>query len=70
MSCQILPDLSNLIFVKETEEDQIRYAAEEALNYQYDMGIQQFYEDARERAAALTEIYDEGAIRLLFEPHI
>ena len=46
-----LPDLSFLSWVSFTEDDILRDQAEEALNWLYDMEIENFYLDARERAA-------------------
>ena len=63
-----LPNLSTLIFVEHTEEDRIRDAAEEALNHQYDLEIENFYLEAREKALRLQEVYNENAIGMLFEP--
>ena len=46
-----LPDLSFLSWVSFTEDDLLRDQAEKALNWLYDREIENFYLDARERAA-------------------
>ena len=64
-----LPNLSSLIWVRESEEDELVDSAEQALNDQYDRQVSGFcfYRDAKNKAAAIRKLYDENAIRDLFE---
>ena len=50
-----------------TPEDKIRDEAEQALCDQYDRQVEEFYEEARDRAKALNEIHGENQIGKLFE---
>ena len=62
-----LPDLATVSWVKLTEEDIIKDEAEQALNEQYDKHVNDFYLDARAKAAAIRQIYEENSIQKLFE---
>ena len=64
-----LPDLSNRLLIEDNEEDKILEAAEAALNDQYDMKVDRFYKEAWSKAVGLGKVFEEGAIRMLFEPH-
>ena len=61
-----LPNLSTMNWVKFTEEDRIRDEAEEALCDQFDRRIIAFYEDARETAKAIRQVYEGSQIPNLF----
>ena len=50
-----------------TEDDLLKDAAEQALNDQYNRQVSAFYSDAHSKAAAVRKLYDENAIRELFE---
>ena len=62
-----LPNLSTLRWVKVTEEEILMDEAEQALNEQFDNQIRDFYEEAKSKAAAIRQLYDENAIEKLFE---
>ena len=62
-----VPNLSTLIMVEQSEETMLRDAAEDALSEQYDLEISKYYEEARIRAAAIRQIYDDNAIEMLFQ---
>ena len=61
-----VPNLSNLILVQQSEDILLRDAAENALNEQYDLEIASFYEEAKNKAKAIRQEYDEKAIEMLF----
>ena len=63
-----LPNLTFLIWMDKTEDMLASEAAEEALNMQYDMEVEAFYNEARITAAALREVYEKNAIGRLFDP--
>ena len=50
-----LPNLLDVLQVQITEEDVLREAAEEALNYLYDAEVEAFYVEAREKASSLRK---------------
>ena len=62
-----LPNLHTIDWVKVSLEDQIRDEAEQALSDQYDRQVENFYDEARNKARALREIYEENLISKLFE---
>ena len=62
-----LPNLSTLSWVTVTEEEILLDKAEQALNEQFDKQKRDFYEEAKNKAAAIRQIYDENAIEKLFE---
>ena len=64
-----LPDISKVALVNITADDILQEAAEEALNAQYDEEINVFYEEARQKARKIRELYDENAIGELFGPN-
>ena len=65
-----LPNLTSLIWIDKTEDMLASEAAEEALNMQYDMEIEAFYDESRITAAALREVYEKNAIGRLFDPNV
>ena len=62
-----LPNLSTITWVRVTEEDAIRDEAEQALCDQYDTQVRDYYDDAREKAEAVRQVYDENLIGRLFK---
>ena len=62
-----LPNLSTLTWVRVTEEDILVEEAEQALNNQYDRQVEEFYIDAKKKAEAVREVYEENYIEKLFE---
>ena len=62
-----VPNLSTLSWVTITEEEMLMDEAEQALNEQYDRQIDEFYKDAKNRTAAIRQLYEENAIGELFE---
>ena len=56
-----LPNLSSLIWVRESEEDELIRQTDRQVSGFY------FYRDAKNKAAAIPKLYDENAIRDLFE---
>ena len=50
-----------------TPEDKICDEVEQALCDQYDRQVEEFYEEARDKAKPLNEIYGENQISKLFE---
>ena len=65
-----LPDISKVALVNITADDILQEAAEEALIAQYDEEINVFYEEARQIARRLRELYDQNAIGELFGPNL
>ena len=62
-----IPNLSTLTWVRVTEEDNILVEeAEQALNSQYDRQIDEFYIDAKKKAKAVREVFEENYIEKLF----
>ena len=62
-----VPNLATLSWVRRTEEETMRDEAEQALNEQFDRQISDYYEDAKIKAAAIRQLYEENAIGKLFE---
>ena len=50
-----------------TEENIIEDKAQQALNYQYDQQVLDYYEEAREKSRAVRQVYEENCIGKLFE---
>jgi hypothetical protein len=57
-----LPNLSTISWVRVTEEDAIPDEAEQALCDQYDRQVRAYYDDARDKAEAVRQVYDENLI--------
>ena len=55
-----LPNLSTLTWVRVTEEDILEDEAEQALNNQYDRQVDEFYIDAKKKADAVRQLYEEN----------
>ena len=62
-----LPNMSTISWVRITEEDILEDEAAQALNDQYDRHIQEFYKDAKQKAEAVREVFDEKYLEVLFE---
>ena len=60
-------NLDTIDWVEVTPEDIIRDEAEQALCDQYDREIEHFYIEAKDKAVALHEIYEQNLIGKLFE---
>ena len=60
-------NLDTIDWVAVTPEDIIRDEAEQALCDQYDREIEHFYIEAKDKAVALHEIYEQNLIGKLFE---
>ena len=61
-----LPNLSTISWVRVTEEDIQENEAEQALNNQYDRQVDEFYIDAKKKAEAVRQVYEENYIEKLF----
>ena len=61
-----LPNLSTLSWVNISEDDIIADAAEQASNELYDHQVMEFYKDAKEKAKAIRQVYEENCIGKLF----
>ena len=57
-----VPNLFTMVQVEETEEDLLREAAEEALNYLYDTEVELFYEEARRKASRMRNSCSKGGL--------
>ena len=62
-----LPNLSTLSWVRVTEDDVMVEAAEQALNELFDHQVNEFYKDAKAKAAAMRQVYEENCIGNLFK---
>ena len=62
-----LPNLHTIGWITVVPEDKIRDEAEQALSDQYDRQVRDFYDEAKDQAKALREVYSENLISKLFE---
>ena len=62
-----LPNLSTISWVRVTDEDVLQDEAEQALCDQYDRQVQAYYDDAREKAEAVRQVFEENLIGRLFK---
>ena len=62
-----LPNLSTLSWVRFTEDDYMVEAAEQALNELFDHQVNDFYKDAKSKAEAMRQVYEENCIGNLFK---
>ena len=60
-----IPNLDSLCWCHPDED--FRDEAEQALNEQYDRQVADFYEDEREKAQALRQVFEGTLIAKLFE---
>ena len=58
--------MSTLTWVRVTEEDILIEEAEQALNIQYDRQVEEFYINAKKRAEAVSQVYEDKYLEKLF----